>query len=124
MKINIFRLLSRIALVSTLFLSPAHARLIEVWSYDKFAEASDCVAILEPLENKTAKDTLPERPPRHVANDFDAINTRFRIHTLFKAKEAATNDLTVLHFAEKGVRPCGKRGSPIARFVFDWTHSC
>jgi hypothetical protein len=93
------RLLSCFLLVSTFFLSLAHARLIEVWPYEKLAAASDCVAILEPLENKAAKDTLPERPQRYIADDFHAINTRFRVHALFKAKESVSNELTVLHFA-------------------------
>src|SRR5207249_2990650 len=85
-------------LISILFAAPTEARLIEVWPYSQLLSASDLVAIVEPLENKAAKDTFPDMPARYSIGDFEATDTLFKVHAVLKGADKPIQELTVLNF--------------------------
>jgi hypothetical protein len=81
------------------FPTSALARAVPAWPYDKLVADSDLVAIVEPIENQPAKDAFTDYNYGHPANDFDAINTRFRVLVVLKPAGDAPKELTVLHFS-------------------------
>jgi hypothetical protein len=85
--------------LSGFFAASSLARLVEIWPYEKLLAESDTVAIVEASENRPAKDEFPNKPARYSAKDFEATDTRFKVHAVFKGQPKNSQDLTVLHFA-------------------------
>ena len=73
----------------------AFARLVPHWPYDKLLAEADIVVILEAIENEPAKD---EFPGKNSPADFDATNTRFKVHSVLKTTGDTPKELSVLHF--------------------------
>lgn len=80
-------------------LASERARRIPKWPYEKLLAGADVAAIVEPLENKPSTDVFPDDAHDHPASDFVGMDTRFRVHAVFKPKGDAPKELTVLHFA-------------------------
>jgi hypothetical protein len=99
MNFSFFRLLLIIAICASSFVTRASARPIPGWSYETLLSQSDLVAIIEPLENLAARDSLAGDTHGYSTNDFDAINTRFTVHGVLKTREDSPTNLIVLHFA-------------------------
>lgn len=97
--------------------TPSFGRLVPVWPYEKLVAESDVVAIVEPLENKPAKDTFPGYTYGHTTNDFAATDTRFRVHAVFKMKGDAPKELTVLHFSYSTNVTLIANGASFIRFL-------
>ena len=76
----------------------AFGRLVPLWPYDKLVAEADIVVILEAIENQPANDEFPGNTYGHPQADFDATNTRFKVHSVFKTTADTPKELSVLHF--------------------------
>ena len=77
----------------------AQAHRIPDWPYAKLVSESDVIVIIEPLEDKPAKDVFASDNQDHPSSDFVARDTRFRVHAILRAKGDTPKELTLLHFA-------------------------
>ncbi len=89
-----------------LLMIPSHARLKAIGSYSELLSKADLVAIIEPIKNESVKDPYAGHLYGFAQKDFVATNTTFRVHAYLKGGDAATKELTVLHFSySKDVGP-------------------
>ena len=109
--------LTRLAMLLLCTVSlPSTARILNAWPYDRLVAESDLVAIVEPIENRSAMDIFPDYSYGHSANDFVATNTRFRVATVFKGNLESAAEATVLHFGYSANVPT-VNGAHFVRFA-------
>jgi hypothetical protein len=99
----LIKLLASILFCLTFCNISAFARIVSSdWDYEKLTAQADLVAIIEPLENQTTNDIFPSYTYGHSTNDFQAVNTRFKVNAILKMTGGSLNpnpqELTVLHF--------------------------
>lgn len=98
-----------------LHLFHGYARPVTEPDLKEISEKADLVAILEPLSTTNATDAYlvgGGAIPISRAQDYQALNTQFKIHLILKRNQAAqawrgwrTDTLTVLHFTYVGDSP-------------------
>lgn len=84
-------------IISSLLCTTSSARSIPDWPYEKLVEKSDVVAIIQPVENKPAKDSFQGYSYGHPLDHFEATDTLFEVHTVLKGDKI--KNLTVLNFS-------------------------
>ena len=82
-----------------LLMIPSHARPKAGLSYSELLAKADLVAIIEPIKNESVKDVYAGFLHGLAQKDFVATNTTFRVHAYLKGGDAATKEITVLHFS-------------------------
>jgi hypothetical protein len=96
---HFLRILIAVLLVSCFGSVRCIARGLRTWSYTQLVDASDLVAIIEPIENQPAQDDFVGEAYGHPKSDFSATDTRFRVHSVFKSRGNSPEEITVLHFS-------------------------
>lgn len=82
-----------------LLVIPSYARLKAIVPYSELLAKADLVVIIEPIKNESAKDAYAGILYGFAQKDFVATNTTFRVHAFLKGGDAATKEITVLHFS-------------------------
>jgi hypothetical protein len=82
-----------------LLMLPSHARLKAIVSYRELLSKADWVVMIEPIKNESVKDAYAGYLYGFTQKDFAATNTTFRVHACLKGGDAATKEITVLHFS-------------------------
>src|ERR1700761_3377547 len=79
---------------------PAWGRALPQWPYQKLWDASDVVAVLEPLgtENNT------DGPGDSKLTDVQGVTTRFKVRAVFKGEKVAA-EIAVKHFDSPPIPP-------------------
>jgi hypothetical protein len=72
---------------------------MRAWSYSQLVDASDLIAIIEPIANQQAEDEFIGEAYGHPKTDFSATDTRFRTHAVLKSSGNSPEEITVLHFS-------------------------
>ncbi len=94
----------------------ADARRLRSWSYEELLQASDLVAIVEPVSSEDTKDIYPGSLYGHALTEFLGHNTKFKVHAVLKGSGSADRSLIVLHFSYSK-KVIFENGARFARFI-------
>jgi hypothetical protein len=104
-----------VAAFQVLMMIPSQARMKATVSYSELIAKADIVAIIEPIKNESVDDAYAGFLYGFAQKDFVATNTTFRVQAYLKGGDAATKEITVLHFSySKDVGPRANGASFIA----------
>jgi hypothetical protein len=78
--------------------STANGRIFQSWTFEELLNASDLVAIIEPVSAEYVKDDYPGGLYGRALTDFQGINTTFKVHAVLKGHAETERPLIVRHF--------------------------
>jgi hypothetical protein len=83
-----------VALTTLACLSPAHARLIESWPFDRLLKEADVVVLAKAVSSKDSGEVFKDRA---WTVDFAGVDTAFQVEAVLKG-EVRGGRLTLLHY--------------------------